>query len=149
LKKFDIHKICSTECVGKKNYDGGCCKLEDRDYIIGPVNEASQIRLLAANRDKTWNDLFIDYSEGRGMFPIKEKPTWQDKNSYPTMRVRDNHTRNCIFYINKACTVYDIRPDHCVEFVCDHLAEKIKQSKRIKPITTEEWKNEYIRKQKN
>jgi hypothetical protein len=28
--------ICSHNCYGRKDHDGSCCHLEDRDYIIGP-----------------------------------------------------------------------------------------------------------------
>ena len=123
----DIHKECSTNCWGQKGYDGSCCTIENRDYIIGSIDEESQKRLLMNNKHLSWNDMFITYEEGRKMYP--NKPILQDKTWYPAMRLQNDERNSCIFYKNKSCSVYDIRPTVCKEFFCDHLKElKAKES---------------------
>jgi Fe-S-cluster containining protein len=79
-----------------------------------------------------YNDIFIEYEEGKELFP--DKPTWQLESSYPAFRVKlDNKKLPCIFYDTdeKQCTVYDIRPKTCSLYECNYYSV-IKSINRIK-----------------
>lgn len=121
--------VCSERCFGKDGYDGSCCTIESRDYIIGPhrdANEFIQSLSLKLGRSISYESVFIDYEEGRRLFP--DKSAWQDPNSYPSFRVDLNNPRKpCIFYNTtvKSCTMYDIRPKTCKEYQCDYLKSQI------------------------
>jgi len=122
--------ICSNKCFGIEGYDGSCCTVEERDWIMGPIHDAEEfIKKLsnklgrAINRD----DIFIDYEEGKSLFPLK--PVWQNKDHYPAFRIDLNNKRlPCIFYNTtvKSCMVYSIRPKTCRDFKCDYLKEQTK-----------------------
>lgn len=120
---------CSKECYGFKNYHGSCCKLENRDFIIGPIGDAAEVLTRLAthfNREVNYNDIFIDYEEGHRLFP--NRSTWQNPSAYPALRVNlDSRDLNCIFYNStvRACSIYTIRPQTCQKFYCDYLRKKI------------------------
>tara|TARA_Y100000592_G_scaffold8090_1_gene11376 strand:- start:1695 stop:3896 length:2202 start_codon:yes stop_codon:yes gene_type:complete len=121
-----IANACSTKCYNIDGYHGSCCSIEDRDYIIGPVGNESQIRLLQEYPEKTWNDFFISYEEGKDLFP--DKPTWQDERHFPAMRINTSTERNnCNQYdpIKKNCSVYQYRPQICNDYLCDWLSEEL------------------------
>ena len=115
--------------MGVPGNAGGCCTLDDRDFIPGPVRDADAFladlaRLL--HREVTRQEVFIDFEEGRALFP--ERSTWQESANYPALRVRpDVDWIPCRFYepTTGACTVYDIRPAMCRDFLCDHLKDVI------------------------
>lgn len=120
-------EICSNECCGVDGQHGSCCSIEDRDYIIGRIDDAEDflIRLESRfGRKIKHEEVFIDYKEGRNTFP--EKASWQKESHYPCMRLDLNHARkSCIFYnhVVKACSIYDIRPKTCEKFKCNFLIE--------------------------
>ena len=122
--------ICSTKCCGIKDNHGSCCTLDNRDFIIGPHHDSNAfLKRLSERfgRAIKHNDVFIDYAEGSRMFP--DKVNWQDFRNYPALRVDiDQPTLPCIFYNTKvkACTVYDIIPNTCIEYECDYLKEQTK-----------------------
>ena len=69
-------------------------------------------------------EIFVDYEEGKNMFP--NKSTWQNQSSYPALRVDFyNPKLPCIFYNTKvrACSIYDIRPKTCQEYECEYLTQ--------------------------
>ena len=117
---------CCEKCLGQVGNHGGCCQIDDRDYIIGPVSDP--VLFLQRLKEKypgiriEWKDVFIDYEEGSKMFP--ERFNYQNPAHYPALRVDYNHVRKpCIFYnsILKCCNVYEIRPSMCKNFYCDYL----------------------------
>jgi len=121
-----IRNTCSRECFGIKNYDGSCCSVESRDYIIGPISREEQRRFLHDINDtydetKTLDDVFIEYEEGSNLFP--EKSNWQSPQNFPALRVTDSEKKSCTFYneLNKKCDVHAIRPSVCANYCCDHL----------------------------
>lgn len=120
-----MSSICSYKCCGYDNYDGGCCSIEDRDFIIGPHKDYDLfLQKLSKKLDMTIrkDEIFIDYVEGKNLFP--DKITWQSLESYPAFRVDlDSDKKYCIFYNKflKFCTVYDIRPNTCQIYKCDYL----------------------------
>ena len=78
---------------------------------------------LKLGREIQEEEIFINYDEGSKLFP--NKSTWQNPESYPALRVDFfNPKLPCIFYNTKikACTMYDIRPNTCVIYECDYLA---------------------------
>jgi len=119
--------ICSDKCFGVPDHHGSCCTIEDRDFIIGPHTDSFDFvdRLSGKlGREIEYSDVFINYEEGKNMFP--DKPTWQTPNSYPALRVDLlSFRRPCIFYNTKvrACMVYDIRPNTCKEYECEYLTK--------------------------
>lgn len=118
--------ICSEKCFGSDGYDGSCCKIESRDFIIGPHKDAAEFldRLARkVGRQIPHQEVFIDFEEGRNLFP--NKGNWQNPACFPAFRLQMHHPKYpCIFYNEtlKQCTVYDIRPQTCRDFVCDFLA---------------------------
>ena len=120
-------EICSTKCYGREGYDGSCCTLEDRDWIIGPHTDTEDFINRLSNkfgRKIEYKDVFIDYEEGKELFP--DKNTWQDQLTYPALRVDLNNPRRpCIFYNTtiKACSIYDIRPRICQTYHCWYLVK--------------------------
>jgi len=37
-----ICDICSNKCFGIDGYDGSCCSVENRDYIIGKITDTAE-----------------------------------------------------------------------------------------------------------
>lgn len=122
--------ICSNKCMGFEGNHGGCCTLGNRDFIIGPHTDTKEfIERLSTKfgREIKYEDVFIDYEEGKTSFPTKSM--WSNKNSYPALRVdKMNPFLPCIFYNMrlKACMVYEIRPTTCKDFECSYLQEQTK-----------------------
>jgi len=117
--------ICSNTCYGITGHHGSCCSIEDRDYIIGPHHDDYEfIETLSKKlgRDIERKEIFIDYEEGKNLFP--NKSSWQNEGSYPALRVDFyNPKLPCIFYNTKikACSVYEIRPKTCRNYECEYL----------------------------
>jgi Fe-S-cluster containining protein len=117
--------ICSEKCMGHDDNHGGCCTMYDRDYIIGPHDDCKEFveRLkIHFGRNIEHSDVFIDYEEGRKMFP--KLSHWKDETSYPAMRINTLlESKPCIFYNEnvKRCTVYEIRPNTCRDYKCQYL----------------------------
>jgi Fe-S-cluster containining protein len=115
--------------MGYRGNSGGCCTLDDRDFILGPVGDPDAFlvdlgRLLC--REVSREEVFIDFEEGRALFP--ERSEWREPANYPALRVLPDVARiPCRFYESStgACTVYDIRPAMCRNYLCDHLKDVI------------------------
>jgi Fe-S-cluster containining protein len=129
LRLHVIAYTCSHNCMGVRGNAGGCCTLDDRDYIPGPVRDADAFLVNLGQllgRKVPRSEAFIDFDEGRTLFP--ERPSWQEPANYPALRVRpDVEWIPCRFYdkTTLACTVYDIRPAICRDFLCNHLKDVI------------------------
>ena len=97
--KMDSSTICSKKCCGIDFYHGGCCSIENRDYIIGPIKDFNiflEKLSLKIGRQVSKKEVFIDYEEGKNMFP--NKPVWQNKENYPAFRVDlTDSNKYCIF----------------------------------------------------
>ena len=125
--KQAANEICSTKCFGIDGYDGSCCSIENRDYIIGPINDADEfIAKLSKKlgREVKKSDIFIEFDEGSKLFP--KLKNWQNPTAYPAFRVDLESTKkSCIFYnrTTKSCGVYEIRPVTCRLFKCDYLRQ--------------------------
>lgn len=118
---------CRDHCLGYTNNHGGCCQLDNRDFIIGPIRDSNEflerVRKRYPGIKIEWRDVFIDFNEGSKLFP--DRPIYQKPDAYPALRVDIFHKRfPCIFYNNilKCCNVYDIRPTTCRSFSCPYLA---------------------------
>jgi len=124
-----ICDICSNKCFGIDGYDGSCCSVENRDYIIGKITDTAEFleRLQSRlGRKINYEDVFIDFEAGKQIFPDKE--SWQNPENYPALRVNFNDPKlPCIFYNTslKFCTVHEIRPQTCKDYFCDYLSEQI------------------------
>jgi len=120
-------EVCSYNCCGVDDGDGACCNLDDRNWIMGndPQRAEEFLERLSdkVGRRVEMNEVFYSFEEGSSKFP--ERPMWQNKASYPALRVVEEHPRKpCIFYNSqlKICNVYDIRPHTCRTFKCDYLS---------------------------
>jgi len=113
---------CMEQCQGVKGNNGDCCHIRDKDWIIGPVKDDKELLTrVQKEHDKnlTWNDLFIDYAEGKKMF--SDKPLWQNKESYPAMRVNPELEGSpCVFFDN-GCKIHEIKSDVCKNYKCQWL----------------------------
>lgn len=121
--------ICSFKCWGREGYDGSCCHIEDRDFIIGPHDDSEQFLKRLSNkfdRKIEFQEVFYTFEEGSKLFP--EKNSWQNPNSYPALKVDLEKTRKpCIFYNStlKTCSVYEIRPNTCRTYHCEFLSQEL------------------------
>jgi Fe-S-cluster containining protein len=130
-----ITTTCQKKCFGFDSYHGSCCRLENRDYIIGPIHDPHEF-LDRLNKHYSQNfkysDIFIEYEEGSKLFP--NKFNWQKESAYPALRINLTTSDNsCIFYNNqlKLCTVYSIRPSICSSFLCDYLRGELEKTKSL------------------
>ena len=110
------------QCQGVKGNNGDCCHIRDKDWIIGPVKDDKELLTRVQkehDKDLTWSDLFIDYEEGKKMF--SDKSLWQDKKSYPVMRVNPELEGSpCVFFDN-GCKIHEIKSDVCKNYKCQWL----------------------------
>ena len=115
--------------MGYPGNKGGCCTVDDRDWIIGPHTDSEEFVKRLSNkigREIQYEEVFIEYSEGSKYFP--NKPTWQNPNNYPCIRLEFLHPKlPCMFYNTKlgTCSVYEIRPEICKNYQCDYLKNNI------------------------
>ena len=128
---------CMEQCQGVKGNNGDCCHIRDKDWIIGPVKDDKELLTRVQkehDKDLTWSDLFIDYEEGKKMF--SDKSLWQDKKSYPVMRVNPELEGSpCVFFDN-GCKIHEIKSDVCKNYKCQWLWSKEVKDK-FAYVTTE------------
>lgn len=121
--------ICSFKCWGREGYDGSCCHVEDRDWIIGPHDDVEPFLQRLSDkfgRKVEFDEVFYTYEEGSALFP--DKKCWQDPNSYPALRIDlEKERKPCMFYNStlKSCSVYGIRPNTCRNYHCDYLYREL------------------------
>ena len=83
------HYTCTRNCSGQKGNAAGCCTIASRDFIIGPITDPKDfLKRLSARDGRNYShaEVFIDYKEGRKLFP--DKTAWQTKEFYPALRVQ-------------------------------------------------------------
>jgi len=118
-------QICSFKCWGTDNYDGSCCTLENRDWIMGPALDWKEFLKnisLKIGREIGFSEVFYTYEEGSKLFP--DRSVWQNPDNFPAFKVDLNSPRKpCIFYNQsiRSCSVYEIRPETCRIYSCDYL----------------------------
>ena len=122
LKGEVTHYTCLSNCFGQRNNAAGCCKVSDRDFIIGPIRDAKEFLQRLNNKNQTkhkFSDVFIEHKEGSRLFP--DKVAWQ--NPYPALRLKMTEPDlPCRFLTEKQeCGVYEIRPQTCRKYLCEHL----------------------------
>lgn len=128
-------QICSFKCWGIDNYDGSCCTLENRDWIMGPVLDSDNFLdglSKKIGRKVEFSEVFYNFSDGSNLFP--DRQMWQDPNNFPSFKVDLNSPRKpCIFYNQsiRSCMVYEIRPDTCRNYSCDYLKENTEEEQKI------------------
>ena len=123
---------CMKKCFGRNGYSSSCCRLEDRDFIIGPISPADAdafLHRLSAKfkRPLTFNEVFIGFEEGSKLFP--RRSTWRDPKNYPALRpisAGGDADYQCQFLgASGECTVYEERPPLCRIYRCEHLVKVI------------------------
>ena len=124
IKSAVTQYTCTTNCYGQRSNSAGCCKISDRDFIIGPIGDAKEFvqRYNTKNNTKLkYNDIFIEHKEGSKLFPDKE--AWQNPAYYPALRLKMTEPDlPCQFLTeSQQCGVYEIRPQTCRKYLCDHL----------------------------
>ena len=119
--------ICSHNCFGRKDHDGSCCHLEDRNYIIGPHTDPEDFLERLSDRFSRkvkFEEVFYTFEEGSKLFP--ERSCWQSPNSFPALKVDiEKERKPCIFYNStlRSCSIYDIRPQICRKYYCQFLID--------------------------
>lgn len=119
---------CQKKCWGNDGEHGGCCKSYNGEWMIGPIPDhievLGRVRRQFKGIEIKWKDIFIDYEEGKNLFP--DKPSWQIPKNYPAMRIQLNvQDRPCIFYNNdiKSCQIYKAKSITCSNYKCDYLKQ--------------------------
>ena len=116
---------CSHKCMGHAGSKGGCCTLDGRDFIIGPIRDVDAFlaRLRQQlGREVERAEVLIDYDEGAKMFP--GLASWRNPANFPALRVLPNAPRRpCRFYDVGAgmCSIYAARPEACRNYECHWL----------------------------
>lgn len=124
LRLLVIQQTCGHKCMGHSENRGGCCKLGQRDWIIGPVNDVDALleRLSKVlERPVLRSEVVIDFEEGRKLFP--ERKMWQNPAHFPAMRSVSADPYACRYYDEeRGCTIHDIRPNLCRSYECEWLS---------------------------
>ena len=130
LEALVIAHTCSRKCFGNAGASSGCCRLDDRDYIIGPIPDAEA--LLQRLRDEfdpslTYDDVFIGAEEGAALFP--DKSCWQVAKNFPALRTQSNDPRHrCRFLSDDGlCRIHAIRSVTCRNYQCSALKNLLAQ----------------------
>lgn len=127
-----ISYTCLRNCCGVAEQSGSCCTVADKDWILGPIEDSVEVLKRLEDRlgrPVSFAEVFIDYEEGRLLFP--DKSSWQDPAHYPAMRVvpdsLDALTRySCAFLKNGKCSIHDIKPKVCASFLCEYVQKVVK-----------------------
>ena len=124
IKNAVNHYTCVSNCFGVRNNAAGCCKISDRDFIIGKIGDAEDFLNRLNDKNGTnyqFKDVFIEYKEGSKLFA--DLKAWQKPDNYPALRLKMTEpSLPCQFLTEKQeCGVYDIRPQTCRKYVCAHL----------------------------
>ncbi len=93
---------------------------------MGPITDAKEFlaRLNARFGKKyKYDDVFVEYEEGRRLFP--DRSCWQNRAHFPALRVVMDSEEGypCQFLQNDQCTIQDIKPKICSDYLCDHLKQ--------------------------
>ncbi|MGQ0621260.1 MAG: YkgJ family cysteine cluster protein [Panacagrimonas sp.] len=123
-----IQRMCSQKCMGHAGNKGGCCTVDNRDWILGPVRDVEEsLARLSRHfaRPLSFDEIFINFEEGKALFPTR--PTWQNPANYPALRVQTHGRHACRFYDQSTggCSVYDARPGLCRGYQCGWLKETV------------------------
>ena len=81
-------QICSFKCWGIDGYDGSCCTIENRDWIMGPVEDWENFLSKLGSkigRKIDFSEVFYTHEEGSKLFP--DRPIWQDPENFPAFKV--------------------------------------------------------------
>jgi Fe-S-cluster containining protein len=135
-RKFWTDKIAFETCVGNccniKGLKAACCQVDpdDLEHVLGPVDE-EDIKLIINKLNKNGltvkrSDIVIDYEEGKilGEKFFGGHKIFQDKNSYPMLRLQINGPRfSCKFLSSQSgkCTIYSFRPKMCSTYLCQFV----------------------------
>ncbi|MBK9144223.1 MAG: hypothetical protein IPM23_17140 [Candidatus Melainabacteria bacterium] len=121
------HYTCTKMCYGTRGESSQCCKLGNRDFIIGKIHDPERfLKDLEEylGEPVRYQDVFIDFREGSLMFP--ERSCWQNPDNYPALRVVSDPKRGfpCRFLKeNGMCSVHEIKPQTCRSYYCDYLQD--------------------------
>ncbi len=79
----------------------------------------------APTDEAKYNEVFVEYPEGHKLFP--ERARWQNPEHFPALRVLMDADQSypCQFLDNHQCTIQDIKPKICADYLCDHLQKVI------------------------
>jgi len=122
---------CSFKCYGIDGYDGSCCHVEGRDWIMGPINDWDVFLddlSKKLGREVEFKEVFFNFEEGSKLFP--DRSVWQLPGNFPAFKVDMEKIRKpCVMYntATRSCSVYDIRPETCRNYYCDYLSKVFEQ----------------------
>ena len=139
-------KTCLGNCCGYEGLSAGCCQLdlEDLEHVLGSVDE-EDIKKLLLHLKKTQpgikrEDIVIDKEEGMllGRKFFDDHPVFKEDQSYPMLRIQVFGPRFvCKFLSTKTfmCTVYNHRPQMCVDYYCNFIKANYLLRTKDKPNT--------------
>lgn len=112
-------KACSSSCGGVEGAHGECCNVSGKNWILGRVDDWEEVlfKLQAKYPNIKYEDAFMDFEEGRTLFPHLE--IYQNPESYPIFRIKENG--RCTFYEGTSCTIYNERSSMCFKYYCAYL----------------------------
>ncbi|CAN5232400.1 hypothetical protein BH11CYA1_BH11CYA1_35780 [soil metagenome] len=124
-----VSYTCQRNCCGVSEQAGICCTLGEKDWILGPIEDTSEVlkRLEERfSRPVSFAEVFVEYEEGRLLFP--DKSSWQNPAHYPAMRVVPDRKAvySCAFLKNGLCSIHDIKPKLCASFLCEYVQQLVK-----------------------
>lgn len=126
-----IEYQCGQKCMGHAGNRGGCCTMDERDFIIGPIRDSHEFLSRLSQhlgRPVERNEVLIDFDEGMRLFP--DLSCWTNPASFPALRVQTDHPRKpCRFYDVGAgrCTIHPVRPETCRLYECGWLKEALER----------------------
>ena len=72
-------EICQKNCYGIKNHSSACCKIQDRNWQLGPVRDTeaflSNYRKKFPGVNVEFKDIFITFEEGK---KLSNKGAWHN-----------------------------------------------------------------------
>jgi Fe-S-cluster containining protein len=131
LKTMLALHTCTRNCWGRADTAANCCRLDDRDYVQGPVNDTETVlAYLSAESGRAvpYDEVFVEMEEGRALFP--DRLSWQNSANFPALRPVSDKAGGypCRFLAgNGLCRIYDGRPAMCRTYRCKHLTSVLEQ----------------------
>jgi Fe-S-cluster containining protein len=105
--------------------------LEDRDYIMGAITDYEEFLQKLSDklgRVVEFSEVFYSYEEGSKTFPHLKQ--WQNPEHFPAFKLDlEKKRKPCVMYntATRSCSVYDIRPQTCRNYLCPFLKEKLNE----------------------
>lgn len=125
-------ETCMSNCCGIPGVKNVCCQLDpdDLEHVLGPLDEKWIKKTIKWFKKRDLNvtreDIVIDEEEGRliGESFFGGHDVFKSSESYPFMRIQVHGPRFACKFLNVKnglCTIYEIRPDMCRDYLCQFV----------------------------